>query len=112
MDAAPKLITSKQAASIGCCAVRTVRRAYLSGLLTAHRRRGSRAVVLDEAEVYAWAQAEPVRPPTRGPASSRAPSGIRPAEAPRPARRPRLGESPVLDLSDEALAARRARRPT
>ena len=44
--ASPNLLTPEEAAVIARCSVKTVRRAYASGALTAYRRRGSRAVLL------------------------------------------------------------------
>jgi hypothetical protein len=108
------LLTPDEAAVMARCSVRTVRRAYLTGALTAHRRRGSRAVLLAVADVLDWAQAERVEPPRRLPSlvageepTKQAGSGHkRPAKQVR-ARAPKLGTAPRFDLSPGALAARR-----
>ena len=50
----PTYLTPEEAAAIARCSIRTVRRAYKSGALVAYRRRGSRAVLLDNDDVLAW----------------------------------------------------------
>jgi len=60
--ASPALLTVEEAARIGRCSIKTVRRAYATGALTAYRRRGSRVVLLDSDDVVAWAQGELLQP--------------------------------------------------
>ena len=62
MNASPTLLTAEEAAAIGRCSVKTVRRAYATGALVAYRRRGSRAVLLDRRDVLAWVQGEILKP--------------------------------------------------
>jgi excisionase family DNA binding protein len=62
MTPTPTLLTPEEAAEIGRCSVKTVRRAYARGDLAAHRRRGSRAILLDKADVIAWANGELLQP--------------------------------------------------
>ena len=47
---------------IARCSVKTVRRAYATGALIAYRRRGSRAVLLDNRDVLAWVHGEILQP--------------------------------------------------
>ena len=77
--ASPTLLTAEEAAAIARCSVKTVRRAYATGALTAYRRRGSRAVLLDSRDVLAWVQGQILQPtgadhgrdrPGRAPAAS------------------------------------------
>jgi len=58
----PELLTVEEAAVVARCSVKTVRRAYKSGALTAYRRGGSRAVLLDPQDVRSWLQAALVQP--------------------------------------------------
>jgi excisionase family DNA binding protein len=111
MAARPTLLTPEEAAVIARCSLKTVRRAYKSGLLTAYRRRGSRAVLLDNDDVVAWAQGETVNPtrpnqpvesersrvPARRAADQRAGAG----------RATKLGTPARVDLSVGALERRR-----
>ena len=60
--ASPNLLTPEEAAAIARCSIKTVRRAYATGALTAYRRRGSRAVLLDNQDVLAWAQGQILQP--------------------------------------------------
>ena len=60
--ASPKLLTPEEAASIARCSIKTVRRAYATGALTAYRRRGSRAVLLDNQDVLEWARGSLLQP--------------------------------------------------
>lgn len=60
--ASPMLLTAEEAATIARCSIKTVRRAYTTGALTAYRRRGSRAVLLDNQDVLAWARGQVLRP--------------------------------------------------
>jgi hypothetical protein len=62
MNTGPTLLTAEEAAAIGRCSVKTVRRAYATGALVAYRRRGSRAVLLDRRDVLAWVQGETLKP--------------------------------------------------
>lgn len=111
--AVPTLLTPQEAADVARCSVKTVRRAYLAGTLKAHRRGGSRAVLLAEDAVMAWAQAEALRPQvavtTRTIAQARERRARHAAGATGAGRRaPRLGAPPRFDLSMAALAARRS----
>lgn len=104
--ASPNLLTTEEAAMIARCSIKTVRRAYSSGVLVAYRRRGSRAVLLDPRDVHAWAQGQLVHPsspsaesrPTRHPSAQ--PRGT--VTAPGPVRSRRF------DLSADALGDRRS----
>lgn len=100
---------------IARCSIKTVRRAYRTGALTAYRRRGSRAVLLDIQDVLAWAQGQILQPtPGAAPALELKPvrrsagKSARPADA--PSRRPKLGSQLRLDLSADALRDRRSAR--
>ena len=62
VGAGPALLTVEEAAVIARCSVKTVRRAYTTGALTAYRRRGSRAVLLDPGDVRVWLQGQLVHP--------------------------------------------------
>jgi hypothetical protein len=98
---------------IARCSIKTVRRAYATGALTAYRRRGSRAVLLDNQDVLAWAQGQLVQPTARTKAALES-SPARPS--PRPSTRrtddgahtPRLGSQQRFDLSANALRDRRS----
>jgi hypothetical protein len=59
------LLTPVEAARIARCSIKTVRRAYATGALIAYRRRGSRAVLLDNQDVLAWARGELLQPTAR-----------------------------------------------
>jgi excisionase family DNA binding protein len=113
MNTGPTLLTAEEAATIGRCSVKTVRRAYATGALVAYRRRGSRAVLLDRRDVLAWVHGETLKPvvPTM--------AEIDPMRAGGPAQRldrqqrravtaARLGGPPRFDLSAAALRERRA----
>ncbi len=117
--ASPTLLTSEEAAAIARCSVKTVRRAYATGALTAYRRRGSRAVLLDNQDVLAWVQGEtlqPTAPTTRSESLPARPqtrkSGRQAAQS---ARARALGSQERFDLSADALrdrrGAERASRP-
>jgi excisionase family DNA binding protein len=108
----PKLLTPEEAAVIARCSVKTVRRAYTTGALTAYRRRGSRAVLLDERDVLTWTRGQIVQPTARTPPPE--PDPVRPP-APKSAghadgrgRAPRLGSQLRIDLSADALRNRRS----
>jgi excisionase family DNA binding protein len=110
--ARPALLTVDEAAVIARCSIKTVRRAYASGALTAYRRRGSRAVLLNNEDVLEWAQGQVVQPNPRFMQPSP------PEPAPRPGRKPikrgdrlsraaAFGSQHRFDLSAEALRERR-----
>jgi excisionase family DNA binding protein len=110
--ASPKLLTPDEAAAIARCSVKTVRRAYTTGALTAYRRRGSRAVLLDERDVLTWTRGQIVQPTARTPRLE--PDPVRPP-APKSARHadgrgraPKLGSQMRIDLSADALRNRRS----
>jgi len=111
--ASPTLLTPEEAARIARCSIKTVRRAYATGALTAYRRRGSRAVLLDNQDVLEWARGELLQPTAR----------MMPNLEPKPVResarngasrvdeRPRtrkLGSQQRLDLSADELHERRS----
>jgi excisionase family DNA binding protein len=108
----PNLLTPEEAAAIARCSVRTVRRAYGSGALTAYRRRGSRAVLLDHQDVLAWVQGQILQPTHPTPPASE-PTAFRPQirrtamVVDDAARARRLGSQLRFDLSAEALRYRR-----
>jgi len=113
MIMSPTLLTVEEAAAIGRCSVKTVRRAYATGALVAYRRRGSRAVLLDRRDVLAWVQGEILKPvvptmaeidPVRagGPAQRLGRQQSQAGTAARPGGRARF------DLSAAALRERRA----
>ena len=110
--AGPPLLTAEEAAAIARCSIKTVRRAYNTGALTAYRRRGSRAVLLDRDDVVAWAQGELLQPArgTRSAAEFKTGqrSTARRAEAPTRARK--LVSQLRFDLSADALRDRRVAR--
>jgi excisionase family DNA binding protein len=111
----PTLLTPEEAAAIARCSVKTVRRAYATGSLTAYRRRGSRAVLLDNQDVLQWVQGQLLQPttPTRPPIESRParPQTRKTArQVDQPARTPELGSQLRFDLSAEALRYRRGSR--
>lgn len=109
--ASPTLLTPEEAAAIARCSVKTVRRAYATGALTAYRRRGSRAVLLDNQDVLAWVQGEILQPTASTTGIESTPS--RPQtrksarQADQPARARALGSQQRFDLSAEALRDRR-----
>lgn len=111
--ATPTLLTPQEAATVARCSVKTVRRAYRSGLLEAHRRRGSRAVLLEDSAVVAWAKAEKIHATGVTGATVLVPAlpaaGQATGATSKSARRaPRLGTPERFDLSAAALSARRA----
>jgi hypothetical protein len=91
------------------CSLKTVRRAYTTGALTAYRRRGSRAVLLDPRDVLAWATGEIVEPIRPMPALDE-PAAARP-EVPRrvgpDVLTSRVASQSSFDLSASSLRARR-----
>lgn len=112
--ASPNLLTAEEAAVIARCSVKTVRRAYATGALTAYRRRGSRAVLLENRDVLAWARGQLVQPTV--PAPSLGDSMSAESQAPRPTRSvneamrtAKLGSQLRFDLSKDALRGRRAK---
>jgi excisionase family DNA binding protein len=109
----PKLLTPEEAAVIARCSVKTVRRAYATGALTAYRRRGSRAVLLDNRDVLEWVQGQMLQPTaqTTQPieSTSAQPQTRRSArQVDQPARTTKLGSQLRFDLSADALRYRRA----
>ena len=111
--ASPNLLTVEEAAVIARCSVKTVRRAYATGALTAYRRRGSRAVLLDNEDVLAWARGELLQPTAQmmpnlesNPVRRSAPK--RPSRVGERGRKPKLGSQQRLDLSVDALRERRS----
>jgi excisionase family DNA binding protein len=114
--ASPTLLTPEEAAMIARCSVKTVRRAYAKGSLTAYRRRGSRAVLLDSQDVLAWVRGELLQPTARTMPNLES-KPVRPSERNRAmraderARAPKLGSQQRLDLSAAALRERRSARP-
>src|SRR5690349_14305699 len=109
--ASPQLLTPDEAAAIARCSVKTVRRAYATGALIAYRRRGSRAVLLDNRDVLAWARGQILQPTARPRAAE---SGLVRKPAPKRSRRtdeqpgtPKLGSQLRTDLSADALHDRR-----
>ena len=112
--ASPNLLTPEEAAAIARCSVKTVRRAYANGALTAYRRRGSRAVLLDNRDVLEWVQGEMLKP-TALPAPALESARVRPQtrRIARPAdqstRAPKLGAQQRFDLSADALRDRRSK---
>ena len=113
--ATPHILTVDEAAQLARCSVRTVRRAYASGALTAYRRGGSRAVVLERQDVLAWVHGEMLRvqTPTPLPSATPAPAaglGRRRragSSAGSDGRAQRLGGQVRFDLSADGLRARR-----
>jgi excisionase family DNA binding protein len=108
----PALLTVEEAARIGRCSIKTVRRAYATGALTAYRRRGSRAVLLDSDDVVAWAQGELLQPAGATTPASEFKAGRRFAAKParrgeEPTRAAKLASQLRFDVSSEALRARR-----
>ena len=111
------LLTVEEAAVIARCSIKTVRRAYANGSLSAYRRRGSRAVLLDPQDVGEWVRGQLVHAPSTpaGAGPARAQGGV---TTPSPARRRRAGAessraTPVtFDLSTGALQERRTAKAT
>jgi len=110
--ASPKLLTPEEAAAIARCSIKTVRRAYATGVLTAYRRRGSRAVLLDNQDVLAWVQGQILQPTaaTTPPVESmrgqpRTRKTVRQVD--NAVRTPKLGSQLRFDLSADALRGRR-----
>lgn len=108
----PTLLTPEEAATIARCSVKTVRRAYATGALVAYRRRGSRAVLLDNRDVLAWVRGQVVQPTARttrplGPE----PAGSAGAKSARSVdetvRAAKLGSQQRFDVSADALHERR-----
>lgn len=109
----PTLLTPEEAATIARCSIKTVRRAYTTGALTAYRRRGSRAVLLDNEDVLAWARGQLLRPAAQtAPALESKPGRRSAAKSSRRAdetnRTPKLGSQQRFDVSANALRARRS----
>ncbi len=63
------MLTVAEAARIAHRSVRTIRRAYLSGKLIAHRDGNGRTVRIRSADLRAWLTAEPIAPPQEPPAT-------------------------------------------
>jgi hypothetical protein len=63
------VVTAADAAQIAQRSVRTIRRAYLSGKLLAHRDGNGRGVRIRYADLRAWLLAQPIRPGREEPAS-------------------------------------------
>ena len=110
--ASPTLLTPEEAAVIARCSIKTVRRAYATGALTAYRRRGSRAVLLDNDDVVSWAQGEMLRPTARTLSAleskpDRRSVAKRAVRADEPSRTRKLARQLRFDLSADALRDRR-----
>lgn len=63
------VVTAADAAQIAQRSIRTIRRAYLSGKLLAHRDDNGRGVRIRYADLRAWLLAQPIRPAREQPAS-------------------------------------------
>ena len=112
--ASPNLLTAEEAAVIARCSIKTVRHAYATGALTAYRRRGSRAVLLDDQDVLAWARAQLLQPTAQSTSPldsmSAKPQGRKPARTVAEAGSTRqLGNQLRFDLSKDALRGRRSK---
>jgi excisionase family DNA binding protein len=113
--ASPNLLTAEEAAVIARCSVKTVRRAYATGALTAYRRRGSRAVLLDSQDVLEWVRGQLLQPttPTTPPIDSSPatrPQTRKPASRlDDVARTSKHGSHLRFDLSKDALRGRRSK---
>lgn len=109
IDTGPVLLTVEEAAVIARCSIKTVRRAYTNGALTAYRRRGSRAVLLDPGDVRVWLQGQLVHPTV--PAATRQPSrshSRKPAVAGGTlSQQGAVASRPRFDFSVDALRERR-----
>lgn len=113
--ASPALLTAEEAATIARCSIKTVRRAYATGALTAYRRRGSRAVLLDSDDVVAWAQGELLQPAPSArsvpePKPGRRSAAKRARRADGPTRARKLVSQLRFDLSADSLRDRRDAR--
>jgi excisionase family DNA binding protein len=108
--ASPNLLTPEEAATIARCSVKTVRRAYATGALTAYRRRGSRAVLLDGQDVLAWVHGQLLQPTAPATSPLESPKARKPTrtvdELPRTSK---LGGQLRFDLSKDALRGRRSK---
>jgi hypothetical protein len=98
---------------IARCSIKTVRRAYATGALTAYRRRGSRAVLLDNEDVLAWARGQLVQPTAPAEPSSDSIPARRSDRRPTrrvddEARAPKLGSQLRFDVSAKGLRKRRS----
>ena len=108
----PTFLTPEEAAAIARCSIKTVRRAYASGAVTAYRRRGSRAVLLNRQDVLGWAQGQILKPTIPRP-KARASSVPRSKKhgpssaAAQGARDTKLGSQRRFDLSVDAVRNRR-----
>ncbi len=110
-----QILTVEEAAAVARCSIKTVRRAYTNEALTAYRRGGSRAVVVERQDALAWVHAEMLQGQTPMPRSSAARSPAPGRGRPRPAeasmgagtRAQRLGDQVRFDLSAAGLRARR-----
>jgi hypothetical protein len=110
--ASPTLLTPEDAAVIARCSIKTVGRAYATAVLTAYRRRGSRAVLLDNRGVLAWVRGEVVQPTARStPALESKPAGSARQKSARrvdeTVRAEKLGSQQRFDVSSDALRDRR-----
>ena len=109
--ASPNLLTPEEAAVIARCSVKTVRRAYATGALTAYRRRGSRAVLLDNQDVLAWVHGQLLQPTARAISTPESPQARQPTRrVDGVARTSKLGGQLRFDLSKDALRGRRSER--
>lgn len=110
--ASPTLLTPEEAAAIARYSIKTVPRAYASGALTAYRRRGSRAVLLDNRDVLEWAQGQIVQPNARtaapvGSTFARPQTRRTARQVAQPSRAPKPGSQLRFDVSTEGLRDRR-----
>lgn len=106
-DLVPTLLTPEEAATVARCSIKTVRRAYTNGALTAYRRRGSRAVLLDPDDVRLWVRGQLVRP-SAPPTDSSRPRRRSTENSTHETPRQRASRSQLrLDLSADALRAHR-----
>lgn len=110
VDTGPALLTVEEAAVIARCSIKTVRRAYTTGALTAYRRRGSRAVLLDPDDVRAWARGELIQPSSASIAVRRTSPPTRGSEARARTtpKRSALAAPLRFDLSAEAIRVHRS----
>jgi Helix-turn-helix domain len=63
------MVTVADAARIAQRSVRTIRRAYLSGRLVAHRDANGRRITIRYGDLRDWLLAEPITPPPEPPSS-------------------------------------------